>query len=183
MNADIAEKSREKFLPALAEALAELRWPDFQLSDEDTFNRTRLPDYCRTVWRPAEMTVVEQSSLKRLRAGPFFGWGVSDEQPQRGRRVEPDLTFKTGPNAFLVENKIIRERGECEIKNSLVQVVEYLWRYEVDAGILLILDEGRGASMDWHSGPEQRLIDAITVAYPICVARIRKNRATYISVR
>jgi len=94
-------------------------------------------------------------------------------------KKQTDLLFSFGNHNFFVENKIVRNR-ECDIKNSLVQGVEYLNLYDVSVGIVLIFDGGRGKNPEWEGGKEVVLINALTEAFPLCVVRVREHCETKI---
>ena len=80
---------------------------------------------------------------------------------------------------MFIENKIIRRGRECDIKNALVQVIEYLNLYDVPVAALLIFDDGVGIGREWQQGTaEHTVIACLTERYPFCVARLRRGRDT-----
>lgn len=171
----------EDALLLLCRWLGRLRWPDVAIGNEVSFNRDALAPILRSTKGLADIEIVDQSKLRLSSALPFFGWGAytdSNRSEKIHGKVRTDLTFTKGQCTFFVENKIVQNGRECDIKNALVQAVEYLNLYTVALGIVLIFDDGRGRNRAWRGHPEEGLIEVLTCAYPICVVRVCPNRST-----
>ncbi len=168
----------------LFSALGRLNWPYSLGSNEVSFNQTSLfPMLASLQGLGGSIEAINQNRLRRVTARPFFGWGASgNNRMSIHGNVKTDLTFRFRDLYFYIENKILRPGNknyrECDIKNSLVQIVEYLNLYDVSAGVLLIFDGSKGKSMDWNSNAEEVLINTLTSSYPMCVVRVRQNHQT-----
>lgn len=164
----------------LFKSLQLLSWPADLGSNEDHFNRTRLLNLLNQLDGLGTIQVVNESDLiRRQNATPFFGWGKNKVSNTISGHLKADLLFSFGDFNFFVENKIVTNR-ECDIKNSLVQGIEYLNLYDVSVGIVLIFDSGRGKEQEWEEGKEAVLINALTKAFPLCVVRVREQFNTKI---
>lgn len=123
----------------------------------------------------------EEQTMRSSAARPFFGWGTcicTDDRVRISRKVKTDATFQLNGTKCFIENKIIQPGRECDIKNAIVQAIEYLNLYEVMLGALLILDAGKGSAADWRGHEEGRLLVTLTSEYPLCVVRVRERQAT-----
>ena len=163
-------------------ALKGIPFPDTNLPDEPAFNRDgllaavkRAPDFLSLSPNP-------QRDCRRRDAVPFFGASAKkDNQSVIDGRSKTDLVFSWSGTRMFIENKIIRSGRECDIKNALVQVVEYLNLYDVPVAALLIFDEGRGSDREWQQGTaEHTVIACLTERYPFCVARLRRGKDTFV---
>jgi hypothetical protein len=160
-----------------------LTWPDGTELPEDKFNKTRLRDILTSLQSLSNISEVNESSVRCESAFPFFGWGAKARRPNSiTRHIKSDYLFTHNSTYLLIENKIIRDGKleECNIKNALVQVIEYLNVYDVSGAILLVFDDGRAKERDWRSGQEEKLINCLTSAYPFCVVRVRRAKDTCI---
>ena len=167
----------------LFKSLQLLSWPADLGANEDHFNRTRLFNLLNQLDGLGSIQVINESNrIRRQNATPFFGWGKNKLSNTISGHLKTDLLFSFGDHNFFVENKIITNR-ECDIKNSLIQGIEYLNVYHVSVGIVLIFDGGRGKEQEWEGGKEAVLINALTKAFPLCVVRVREqfNTKTYFS--
>jgi hypothetical protein len=165
----------------ICRSLNGLRWPNGGIGTERKFNRACLTEIFHLTPGLEDIEVINQSTIRRSNASPFFGWGASSGSSGGAivtGRVKTDQTYKKGPFVFFVENKLIKRCRECDVKNALVQAVEYLNLYDVDFGIVLLFDGGRGSNLEWQCRPEEKLIRTLISVYPICVVRVRENEPT-----
>ena len=163
------------------QAFEGLTWPDGTNLHEDKFNKTKLFDVLKSVSSLSDIEMIDEKDIRRDAAVPFFGWGaIGENQDKIDGHVKSDYSFKKNELNLLIENKIVRygKKEEDNIKNALVQTIEYLNLYDVSGAILLIFDDGRAKQQDWDNRQEQRLIKCLTSEYPICVVRIRRGKST-----
>ena len=169
---------REDIGLVICRAISGLRWPNVNIGSETHFNRENLEGILKSTSGFEDIQIVEQSTLRHSNALALFGWGAKTRNANISRRVKTDMTFKKGQCDFFIENKLIKKGRECDIKNALVQAVEYLNVYVVDIGIVLLFDRGRGKDIDWGCHPEEKLVKALTSVYPLCIVRVRENQRT-----
>lgn len=165
------------------ECFKQLNWPSSIDLHEDKFNKDNLMELLRTSSCLMDIEHVEEKDFRNSEALPFFGWGACGKTfSQIDGQVKSDLIFKKDGVLLLVENKLIRDgkNEECNIKNALVQTIEYLNLYKVAGGILLIFDAGRARGREWVTNKEENLINCLISEYPLCVVRIREKYETKI---
>ena len=150
--------------------LTKAKWPKDLPTTEEDFNKNQLKDYIKNILS-GTWQLKNRKDYTKVEMG-LFGYGCRSNPKHKA-----DFLFSFGEKKYFVENKIIRVGKECNIKNGLVQAVEYLHLYCYKLlGIYLVFDGGRGKGKDWDiSTPEYKLIHTITNAYEdMCVVRVRK---------
>ena len=171
----------EHTMNRIFQAFESLAWPEGTDMHEDKFNKEKLHAVLKSVDCLCDIEIVDEKSIRRAEAVPFFGWAACGTSLNRiDGHSQSDCLFRKNSLNILIENKIIREgkKEECNIKNAMVQTIEYLNLYNVSGAILLIFDDGRAKERNWDNSQEQRLINCLISEYPFCVVRIRRNEKT-----
>jgi hypothetical protein len=163
------------------QAFTGLKWHGETNMHEDKFNADKLCHALSSVDYFSNIKIIDEKNKRRNKATPFFGWAACGSSLDRiDGNSKADFIFQKNDLNILIENKIIRDgkNEECNIKNALVQTIEYLNLYDVSGAIALIFDDGRAKERDWAGGQEEKLINCLTVEYPICIVRVRDGKKT-----
>jgi hypothetical protein len=85
----------------------------------------------------------------------LFGWSnlKSDYRPQK----ESDTIIEVKYIRTTISDGNKKNHNECEIKNSLSQIIEQAICKNAKEAILVIIDSGRAAERDWNSREQQFL--------------------------
>ena len=157
-----------------------LNWPNDTDLSEERFNKNKLPDLIKSLDSLSDISDEKEIDVRNKLAVPFFGWGANRKNSNIiNGKVKSDYFFKEDAISLLIENKIVFEKAECNIKNALVQTIEYLNLYKVVGAILLIFDDGCAKNREWNK-QEERLINCLTSEYPVGLVRVRKDKRTCI---
>ena len=165
------------------ECFDQLNWTPSVELHEDKFNKDILLGLLKTVSCLTGIEHVEEHDRRNSEAVPFFGWGACGIScSQIDGHCKSDLIFRKDQLFLLIENKLIRngKNEEYNIKNALVQTIEYLNLYKVAGAVLLIFDAGRAKDREWDGNKEEKLINCLNSEYPLCVVRIREGYDTKI---
>ncbi len=170
-------------LKPIFDCFVQLKWPASIDTTEPEFNKDLLLNLLKQMDCLSDLEHIDEKELRNPDALPLFGWGGCGKNFSKiNGNVKSDLTFKKDGISILVENKLIRngKNEECNIKNAIVQTIEYLNLYKVAGALLLIFDAGRAKDREWENSAEKKLLDSLLSNYPLCIVRIRKDCETKI---
>jgi hypothetical protein len=164
----------------LGNAFRAICWPNGSLPRETRFNKESLLSLLQRASDLASLEDVPEKGQRRENAKPFFGASaLASNLSVVHWRSRTDLVAKWNGTFIFVENKIIRAARECDIKNALVQAVEYLGLYNVSLAVVLVFDQGRAKDREWDTNSsEYALIACLARRYPILVVRVREGHNT-----
>lgn len=160
--------------------LKKIRWPEriLSYSNETEFNKIELCKIFQTSFEIDCIDTVDQLSVRKKDARPFFGWAATEKYTIHSMS-KSDKVFKSCGINFVVENKIVKPKLEWYINTSFVEGVGYLNLYDIDLLVVLIFDYGRGKYSEWDDNEnELKLINIFISNYPMWIVRVRQNYST-----
>ena len=111
------------------QAFEGLAWQDGTDMHEDKFNKEKLHEVLKSVDCLSDIEIIDEKSIRRAEAIPFFRWAACGESLNRiDGHSQSDCLFRKNNLNILIENKIIRggKKEECNIKNAMVQTIARL---------------------------------------------------------